>query len=101
MYLTSHNAWWKLAHPVRTASRPVLSTTVCTPSAKRLFAARWPRRDRPASDGELRGYRARSRHHFSDTALGTPSSCTSVHLLSGLYSFIAPAIREVLAPRLH
>ena len=32
-----------------------------------------------------------SRHHFSDTALNTPSSCTSVHSLSGLYSFIAAA----------
>jgi hypothetical protein len=42
----------------------------------------------------------RSRHHFSDTALNTPSSCTSVHSLSGLYSFIAPAIREVFSPRL-
>ena len=41
-----------------------------------------------------------SRHHFSDTALDTPSSCTSVHLLSGLYSFIAAAIREVFSPRL-
>ena len=37
--------------------------------------------------------------YFSDTAL-TPSSGTSVHSLSGLYSFIAPAIREVFSPRL-
>ena len=41
-----------------------------------------------------------SRHHFSDTAFNTPSSCTSVHSLSGLYSFIPPAIREVFSPRL-
>ena len=40
------------------------------------------------------------RPHFSDTALSTPSSCTSVQSLSGLYSFIARAIREVFAPRL-
>jgi hypothetical protein len=41
-----------------------------------------------------------SQRHFSDTALGTPSSGTSVHLLSGLYSFIVPAIRVVFAPKL-
>jgi hypothetical protein len=40
-----------------------------------------------------------SSHHFSDTALDTPASGTSVHSLSGLYSFIAVAIREVFSPR--
>ena len=39
-------------------------------------------------------------NHFSDTALTTPSSSTSVHRLSGLYSFIAPAIRAVFSPKL-
>ena len=42
---------------------------------------------------------ATSLHHFSDTALATPASCTCVHSLSGLYSFIAPAIREVFSPK--
>jgi hypothetical protein len=40
-----------------------------------------------------------SRHHFSDTAFTTPSSGTSVHSLSGLYSVIAPAIRDVSSPK--
>ena len=39
-------------------------------------------------------------HHFSDTALNTPSSCTSVHSRSGLYSLIPPAIRGVFSPKL-
>jgi hypothetical protein len=37
--------------------------------------------------------------HFSDTAFVTPSSCTSVQSLSGLYSFIAAAIREDFSPK--
>ena len=37
--------------------------------------------------------------HFSDTALTTPVSLTIVHSLSGLYSFIAPAMRKVFSPR--
>ena len=41
-----------------------------------------------------------SRRYFSDAALDTPSSGTSVHSRSGLYSFIAPAIREVFSPKL-
>ena len=39
-------------------------------------------------------------YHFSDTALTIPSSGTNVQVLSGLYSFIAPAIPEVFSPRL-
>src|ERR1035441_4811402 len=40
-----------------------------------------------------------NRHHFSDTALNTPSSGTSVHSRYGLYSFIPPAIRGVFSPK--
>jgi len=40
------------------------------------------------------------RHYFSDAAPDTPSSCTSVQSLPGLYSFIAAATWEVFSPRL-
>ena len=38
-------------------------------------------------------------NHFSSAAFNTPSSFTNVHSLSGLYSFMAPAMREVFSPK--
>jgi hypothetical protein len=51
-------------------------------------------------DGDVFAIQFRnSLYHRSDIALNTPSSCASAHPLSGLYSFIAPAIWEVFVPR--